>query len=303
MFDHLSELYSIDIDWKLYNILIEPNQLELQEKHMIHTGLKNGSSTIGFIYTAYLEQLNEDIEVLAGQISIEDTKVALEDEVFYTAKIEGAKTTRKRTTEIHNGAPIDPSDKKSELMVRNGFRATKLLNLYGNKISDKILIDIWNVLVEDVCENESVRGPRYRIGDVEVGSYIPPEYTQIEPLMEQYINFYNSPTLENYPFIKAILLHYAFETIHPFCDGNGRLGRLLMNNYLISRGIDSAKAVSFSMLIDAKRSHYDVAFIDSENDHNDCTPFIKFMLETMKETYLRALTIQKKKEQSQKQSK
>jgi len=303
MFDRLSELSAIDIDWRLYNILIEPDQLELQEKHIISTGLKNGSSEIGFIYTTYLEKLNEDIESLANQISIKDTTVALEDEVFYTAKIEGAKTTRKRTSELHNGAPINPLDKKSELMVRNGFHATKLLNLYGNKVSDKILIDVWNVLVEEVCENESIRGSRYRIGDVEVGSYVPPEYTQVESLMENYIHFYNSPTLENYPFIKAILLHYAFETIHPFCDGNGRMGRLLMNSYLISRGIDSAKAVSFSMLIDAKRSHYDVAFIDSENDHNDCTPFLKFMLETMKETYLRVLTIQQKKEQNQKQSK
>lgn len=300
MIDRFACLKSIDIGpWRQYNILIDEEQLALQEASITRTGLKNGSSEIGFIFTPYMETLNADLETLCAEIEITDTTVALENEVFYTAKIEGANTTRIRTSELHNGAPVNPNNKKSELMVKNGFQAVKLLNLYGNTLNDKILIKVWNALVEGVCENKEARGPRFRTAPIYVGSYEPPECTTLEDLMQKYLDFYNGPAFTNYPFIKAILLHYAFETIHPFCDGNGRMGRLLINNYLISQGIDSAKAVSFSMLIDAKRKHYDVAFVDSENDHNDCTPFLIFMLETMKETYLKALSVQNKKNKDQ----
>ncbi len=70
-----------------------------------------------------------------------------------------------------------------------------------------------------------------------------------------------------------------------------------MNNYLISRGIDSAKAVSFSMQIDATHNHYDVAFDDAENRLNDITPFLHYMLDTMADAYQTALAVQKTTEQ------
>ena len=66
-----------------------------------------------------------------------------------------------------------------------------------------------------------------------------------------------------------------------------------MNNYLIGQGIDSARAVSFSMQIDKTRGHYDVAFVDSENTENDVTPFLTYMLDAMVESYGTALTVQR----------
>ena len=66
-------------------------------------------------------------------------------------------------------------------------------------------------------------------------------------------------------------------------------GRLLMNNFLIKNGVESAKAVSFSMAIDANRGLYDGAFVSSENELADCTPFVEYMLETMAKAYSTAL--------------
>ena len=96
--------------------------------------------------------------------------------------------------------------------------------------------------------------------------------------MEMLIEFYNSDKYDLVPFMKAGLIHYMFETIHPFCDGNGRLGRLLINHYLTGRGFDCCRAVSFSKLISEKRSAYGVAFADSENIYNDCTPFLEYIM-------------------------
>ena len=285
----LDSLESVDIGaWRPYNILIREEQLRLQEQNLLDTGLYNGDSSIKFIYTDYMADAMSYLEDISTKLRIEDTVVSLEDEVYYTSKIEGAKTTRVRTTQIHNGEYLDFKNYKSEKMVQNGFAAVKALNLYGGKLNEKILLDVWRVLVDGVCENEDIRGDKYRVGDVTVGNYTPPASDKVDLLVNGLINFYNSTTLDQYPFLKASLIHYAFETIHPFCDGNGRMGRLLVNNYLLKQGIESAKAVSFSMCIDARRNHYEVAFVDSENNHNDCTPFLSFMLEVMVEAYSNA---------------
>lgn len=79
--------------------------------------------------------------------------------------------------------------------------------------------------------------------------------------------------------IKAALLHFAFEYIHPFCDGNGRCGRLLMVNYLIGQGYDKFKAISFSRSIAKNYNEYYSVFTQSENSYTDCTLFIEYMLD------------------------
>lgn len=291
---NVSELNPVNIyAWRPYNFLLSEEQRLLQEKNLLKTGLYNGEKEICFIYTDYMEKMNHYLEDASAEIILCDTDVVLEDEVFHTSKIEGAKTTRIRTTEIHNGAALNKDNEKSERMIKNGFEAVKLLNLYGNHLDEVKLLSVWKTLVDGVCENESVRGDSYRIGDVIVGSYVPPKAECVPELVRNFLKFYNSPNLNQYPFLKAALLHCAFETIHPFPDGNGRLGRLLMNNYLIEQGIDSAKAISFSMIIDENRSRYDVAFVDSENELNDCTPFLEYMLSTMCTAYEKALLLQR----------
>ena len=283
----------VDIgQWSPYTQWANPDQISLQKQFLFDTGVHNGKGAVKFILTKQIKDLEERLQHMSSLVKVVDTTVALEDEVFYTNKIEGAKTTRIRTSQIHAGEYLNISNYKSERMILNGFNAVEYITVYGRMVKPETLIRAWNTLVEDVCENENIRGKRFRTGNVCVGSFVPVDFSEVEQLMTDYCHFYNNKFLDEYPFIKAALCHYVFETIHPFCDGNGRLGRLLMNNYLISREIDSAKAVSISMAIDEMRSHYDVAFIDSENEENDCTPFIQYMLERMFVAYSKALEVQ-----------
>ena len=287
-------LYPVDIGaWASYEPYSNEEQLELQRENLVRAALSNGDGELRFIYTKRIASLSDYLDDAASKVMIEDAETVLETEVYYTSKIEGAKTTRVRTSEIHNGLPINEDNRKSELMVKNGFDAVKLLNLYGNRISKEILIRVWNVLVDGCCENEEIRGDEYRTGPVWVGSHEGVAFERIPELMDDWIRFYDSGTFDSKPFVKGALLHFAFETIHPFPDGNGRMGRLMMNNYLIGRGIDSARAVSFSMAIDGKRPLYDAAFVRAENRMNDCTPFLEYMLETMAEAYATALEVEK----------
>ena len=233
---------------------------------------------LNFIFTNVLDNLNAYAEVQLRALPIVNIETTLINEVFYTTKIEGAKTTRLRTSEIHNGTRL-PAD-YSERMVYNCFNTTRYLNAAGNKITEKILITAWKLLTKDACDNMSLGTDGYRISDnIVIGSHQPPHYGDLSDLMLKLITFYNSSDLDDIPIIKACIIHYVFEVIHPFCDGNGRMGRLLMSNYLISRGFNAARAVSFSMYIDKNRGAYDAAFVKSENIYNDCTPFVQYMLE------------------------
>lgn len=300
MLKELDILTPYDIGkWVNYDTYFDEEQLLDQKKHLISLDLENSLGQIKFIYSKYIKDINDRIDELYPQIQLEDTETIICDEVYYTSKIEGCHTTRLRTFEIHNGSPIKEDDKYHELMIKNGFEAVKLLNLYGNKLNEDKLFKVWETLTKGCCDNIEIKGINnsYRSDIVGIGNangivFEGAKVKDIPNFMNKWLNFYNSSKYDEYPFIKAAILHFTFETIHPFPDGNGRLGRLLMNNYLIGRGIDSAKAVSFSMQIDKKRALYDAAFIDGENSLNDCTPFIEYMLLTIYKTYQYALNKQ-----------
>lgn len=251
-----------------------------QVSKLFGTGLYEGTdgAEYSFVPTKKMEALQEEILDYYNKINTTDHSIFVCGEVYFTTKIEGANTTYRRTIEIHNGKEITPGD-FSEQMVKNGFAATKFLNLYGNKITEPILIQMWQLLTKDACDNEEIKGEKYRIGTVGVGKHIGISVEYIEDAMNSWIDFYNSDTMNDMPFVKAALLHYSFENTHPFCDGNGRAGRLLMINYLIKQGFDKLKAVSFSAEIANNLNGYYNAFDQSENSYFDCTPFIEYMLD------------------------
>ena len=268
--------------WMSYSPYHDPEQLKLQRENILRLPIENSYGRIGFILSKNIDNLEKYLENISKQIKIEDTETVLDTEVYYTSKIEGARTTKKRTFEIHNGAPIN-NDDFSECMIKGNFEAVKLLNLYGNIISEDILYKVWNTLTDGCRDNEDIQGNLYRNDEVGVygSDFKAIKADNIKSCMDELIDFYNGNILNDRPFIKAAILHFTFETIHPFCDGNGRLGRLLMNNYLINQGIDSCRAVSFSEQIDKNRGLYDGAFTRAENELSDCTPFVEYMLETM----------------------
>lgn len=277
----------VEYDWREYSLLRFNNERKkLQVSHLVGTGLCEGETGAEFCFvpTKFMEAMEEEIKRCCSLLKVEDHKVDVCGEVYFTSKIEGCHTTYKRTQELHDGKPIDPDDSFSENMIVGGFNATKYLNVYGNRLDENILVNMWRILTEGCRDNEDIMGEKYRTDNVGVGEHMGLNFPLIEDAMNSWISFYNSDTMNDYPFIKAALLHYAFEFTHPFCDGNGRAGRLLMVNYLIGQGFDCLKAVSFSKSIEKDLSLYYSAFSRSENSYTDCTPFIEYMLGVYGET-------------------
>ncbi len=271
-----------DFPWVSYTSLLSTQEeLEKQKKALFDTGLQLGGTTLKFLYNAQIASLEELVQKEYDKLKVVEHSIKIEEEIFYTMKIEGAKTTLARTHALRNGAPIDKNNEYSETMVKNGFDAVKYLNLYTGKFNEEILLELWRILANGVCDGLWIMGEKWRTASVFIGEYEAIPFEQVPAAIATFIDFYNKPILSENAWLKALLLHFAFEYVHPFSDCNGRTGRMIMNKFLIDSGLDKIRAVSFTSQFDKERARYDVAFIDSENEVLDCTPFLFFGLESM----------------------
>jgi Fic family protein len=88
-------------------------------------------------------------------------------------------------------------------------------------------------------------------------SYIPPPPNELMPCLAKFEKFLHDKTLP--PLVQIALIHYQFEAIHPFLDGNGRVGRLLITLFLVERNILPTPLLYLSAFFEAtRRDYYDL---------------------------------------------
>ncbi|HSW87898.1 MAG TPA: Fic family protein [Candidatus Saccharimonadales bacterium] len=107
--------------------------------------------------------------------------------------------------------------------------------------------------------------------------YMPPPPSEIPGLISSLLHFINNKNDLMTP-IHALLTHITFEKIHPFLDGNGRVGRLLTQTLLAKDNYHFNWLISFEELLNERKSTYYTLL-----DQNDATEFIEFMLEILLE--------------------
>jgi len=125
-----------------------------------------------------------------------------------------------------------------------------------------------------------------------IAVYMHPPPRQINSNLKKLIKFINSEKEEFVP-IRACLAHFSFEKIHPFLDGNGRLGRLVLQKTLMKGGFGFKGLLAFEEYIDNHRSEY---YRSLEEPEKDCTDYLIFMLSAIaeKSTEAKNLVLAKK---------
>ena len=113
-----------------------------------------------------------------------------------------------------------------------------------------------------------------------IAIYLPPPPRQVLGLAEKLIKYINS-SKERFVSIKAAIAHYTFEKIHPFLDGNGRVGRLLIQKILSQNNYGMKGLISIEEYLDNHKSEYYLSLSEPEKDLTD---YLIFMLEGIDET-------------------
>lgn len=144
--------------------------------------------------------------------------------------------------------------------------------------------------------NRLIRGGAggYRTENVRVGnlfetSYIPPDFAKVPRLMQDFldtVNFSTMPVLET--FEEVAVQHITFERIHPFKDGNGRAGRMILNQQLINRGLLPVVITKNSAYMQAFRQY---------GKNGDYSKMLHELLKAEEEAIARLIAFEKKREQ------
>jgi Fic family protein len=187
------------------------------------------------------------------QISIEFT--------YNTNAIEGSTITLEDATEIIKNN-FAPNKSLRDIKETEAHSRVFLKSLEKKEIITKELLQYWHK--EIFYQTKSDIAGKFRDYQVRVGNYRAPDWQDIEELMKEFIKYVNQ---EQEPiFIEFIAkVHYRFESIHPFGDGNGRIGRLLIN-YLLWHAGYPILIINYK-----KRSSYYKAFKDEKT-------FVKYFI-------------------------
>lgn len=179
-------------------------------------------------------------------------RVSLLKSSLFSARIEG------NPLQIDN---IDlSSDQQKKQEIYNIVSAQKYLDKEikpQEPISPSNLLKIHSMVLKDISPDAGrLRTEPGAIFNQEgIAVYMSPPPSEIQSLLDQLLNYANSKS-EKFPLINALISHLVFEKIHPFVDGNGRVGRLLISAILKSHNFESNISIPFEEYLDEHKSDY-----------------------------------------------
>lgn len=211
-------------------------------------------------------------------------------EATQSSRIEGTQTNIEDA--FKDAEDIDPEERDDWAEVQNYIQATNyaIERLGALPLSNRLLREAHKILMQGV-RGEHKQPGEFRVSQNWLGVslqnavFIPPHQDRVPDLMGDLERFLHDEKYKVPPLIKAAIAHYQFETIHPFLDGNGRLGRLMISLYLASEGLLVKPALYLSDYFERHKTAY-VDHMMAVRQGNHLRAWLIFFLHGMYETAL-----------------
>lgn len=244
-----------------------------------------------------IQQLLSDADRALGELNafsqlIPDVdffiRLHITKEATQSSRIEGTCTNVEEA--LLDKEDVDPEKREDWEEVHNYILAINaaIAQLEQLPLSNRLLRDTHKTLMQ------GVRGATKQPGEFRISQnwsgvslknaiFVPPHYTEIAALMSDLEKFIHDQNLPVAHLIRIAIAHYQFETIHPFLDGNGRLGRLMISLYLANFDLLVKPALYLSDYFERNKTQY-IDHLMAVRESNSLKPWLIFFLNGVHET-------------------
>jgi Fic family protein len=191
-------------------------------------------------------------------------------EAVLSSRIEGTLATMSEVLQFEAGEPPERESRRHDIEeILNYRRALDVAmeELQTRPFTLNLLLKLHKLLLSSVRGHNKAPGEfrkqqNYigsRVGGIEQVRFTPPDWMKLDHSLSNWEKYYHS---DDEPLVRLALIHAQFEFLHPFLDGNGRIGRILIPIFLFEKGLLSQPTFYMSEYLEKHRDEY----IDRLND-------------------------------------
>jgi len=204
--------------------------------------------------------------------------------------IEGNPLTLEQVRAVEEGREVPAIAARASREVLNYFAGLRYVEKNAQKktLTHEEILTLHKIIAGDVMDQGTAG--RYRTIAVRVGRYVPPPPEDVSGLMFELLAWWNQEAAKLSPVLSSAIVHYRFEAIHPFADGNGRTGRALALWELYRRGFDTHHIFSVDEFYWENRPRYYEALDAVRRVGEDLTGWLEYAAEGLLLTLERVWT-------------